>query len=155
MITITLHVVIVITSLPNTTKYFTSNTQLLFLPGLHHLHTDLIIQNVHNISLISCTSDNTLLTTMIDCNSLFSIIIKKASNVFLKDLIFTKCSSSLIENNTTDINASVILVNCYDLIIQNVMILSNEKWSLLAINVLGEFIIGSFKSKGIYKTDVL
>ena len=36
----------------NVTKYFTSNTHLLFLPGLHHLHTDLIIQNIHNISLI-------------------------------------------------------------------------------------------------------
>ena len=36
----------------NVTKYFTSNTQLLFLPGLHYLHTDLTIQNVHNISLI-------------------------------------------------------------------------------------------------------
>ena len=36
----------------NTTEYFTSNTQLLFLPGLHHLHTNLIIQNVRNISLI-------------------------------------------------------------------------------------------------------
>jgi len=42
----------------NTIKYFTSNTQLLFLPGLHHLHTDLIIQNVHNISLIGSTANN-------------------------------------------------------------------------------------------------
>ena len=43
----------------NTTKYFTSNTQLLFLPGLHHLHTNLIIQNVHNISLIGSTTNGT------------------------------------------------------------------------------------------------
>ena len=43
----------------NITKYFTSNTQLLFLPGLHHLHTHLIIQNVHNISLIGSTANGT------------------------------------------------------------------------------------------------
>ena len=49
----------------NITKYFTSNTQLLFLPGLHHLHTDLIIQNVHNISLIGSTANGTTLDTVI------------------------------------------------------------------------------------------
>ena len=53
----------------NITKYFTSNTQLLFLPGLHHLHTDLIIQNVHNISLIGSTANSTTLDTVIQCNS--------------------------------------------------------------------------------------
>jgi len=40
----------------DTTKYFTSNTQLFFLPGQHHLHINLIIQNVHNISLIGSTT---------------------------------------------------------------------------------------------------
>ena len=30
----------------NATKYFTSNIQLLFFPGLHHLYSDLIIENV-------------------------------------------------------------------------------------------------------------
>ena len=43
----------------NITKYFISNNQLLFLPGLHHVHTDLIIQNVHNISLIGSTGNGT------------------------------------------------------------------------------------------------
>ena len=53
----------------NITKYFTSNTQLLFLPGLHHLHTDLIIQNVHNISLIGSTTNGTTLDTVIMSNT--------------------------------------------------------------------------------------
>ena len=51
----------------NVTKYFTSNTQLFFLPGLHHLHTDLIIQNVHNISLIGSTTNGTTVSTVIQC----------------------------------------------------------------------------------------
>jgi len=38
--------------LHNITQYFAFNTKFLFLLGLHHLHTDLIIQNVRNISLI-------------------------------------------------------------------------------------------------------
>jgi len=47
----TIHIIIVITY--NTTCSIPPNTSpLLFLPGMHHLHTDLIIQNVHNFSLI-------------------------------------------------------------------------------------------------------
>ena len=43
----------------NITKYFASNTQLLFLPEQHQLDTDLIIQNVHNISFIGSTANGT------------------------------------------------------------------------------------------------
>ena len=53
----------------NVNKYFTSNTQLLFLPGTHYLDTDLIIQNVHNILLISSIANDTTEDTVIRCNS--------------------------------------------------------------------------------------
>ena len=72
----------------NITKYFTSNTQLLFLPGLHYLHTDLIIQNVHNISLIGnkAAINNELLDTVIQCNSTdtvyIGILIINVSNTY-------------------------------------------------------------------------
>ena len=58
----------------NITKYFTSNTQLLFLSGLHHLHTHLIIQNVHNISLIGSTANSTTLDTVIQLQGNLSTI---------------------------------------------------------------------------------
>ena len=37
--------------LNNSEKYFTSHTQLVFLPGKHHLHIDLVIQGVQNLTL--------------------------------------------------------------------------------------------------------
>ena len=73
----------------NITKYFTSNTQLLFLPGLHHLHTDLIILNVHNISLIGSAADNysTTLKATIQGNlsaiSMFNISKLTISNIII------------------------------------------------------------------------
>ena len=72
----------------NVTKYFTSNTQLFFLPGLHHLHTDLIIQNVHNISLIGSTADGTTPNTVIQlqCN-ISSILISNATKLTVRDII--------------------------------------------------------------------
>ena len=58
----------------NSTKYFTSNTQLLFLPGLHNLHTDLIIQNVHNISLIGSIANSTTPGAIIQSNASILIL---------------------------------------------------------------------------------
>ena len=48
-------------------KFFTSNSQPLFLSGVHHLHTDRIIENVHNISIISSTANDTTQVSVIQC----------------------------------------------------------------------------------------
>ena len=71
----------------NITKYFTSNTQLLFLPGLHHLHTHLIIQNVHNISLIGSTANGTTLDTVIMYINTTCITISNVSTLIIRNLI--------------------------------------------------------------------
>ena len=81
----------------NVTKYFTSNTQLLFLPGLHHLHTDLIIQNVHNISLIGSTANGTTLDTVIQCNSLYGIVMTNITNLTMKNMVVKDCIKDLVE----------------------------------------------------------
>ena len=75
----------------NTTKYFTSNTQLLFLPGLHHLHTDLIIQKVHNISLIGSTTNGTTPDTVIQCNSSVGIVMINITNLVLSNITINNC----------------------------------------------------------------
>ena len=67
----------------NIAKYFISNTQLLFLPGLHHVHTDLIIQNVHNISLIGSTANGTSDMVIKLQNNLFLLTINIMGNSFL------------------------------------------------------------------------
>ena len=86
----------------NVTKYFTSNTQLLFLPGLHHLHTDLIIQNVHNISLIGSTTNGTTLDTVIQLmHSEVNITIVNVSTLTIQNLMF--------EINTTELIVMILL----------------------------------------------
>ena len=74
----------------NINKYFTSNTQLLFLPGLHNLRDDLIIQNVHNISLIGSAANGTTLNTIIQCNRLPSIVIANVYNITIENLMFQR-----------------------------------------------------------------
>ena len=53
--------------LDNSEKYFTSHTQLVFLPGKHHLTTDLIVENVSNFTLRGYSTQ--LYNTMICLNN--------------------------------------------------------------------------------------
>ena len=86
----------------NITKYFTTNTQLLFLPGLHHLHTDLLVQNVHNISLIGSTANGTTRdTVIIQCNSLAGIIMSNITDLSMANLMIENCH---INNNFLNIS---------------------------------------------------
>ena len=76
----------------NVTKYFASNTQLLFLPGEHHLYTDLIIQDVHNISLIGSNSIPIVKIKLIQSNEIKVI---NSSIVTIKSLIISETISFL------------------------------------------------------------
>ena len=125
----------------NITKYFTSNTQLLFLPGLHHLHTHLIIQNVHNISLIGSTANGTTLDTVIQCNSSVGILMNNITNLTLRNVTIRadceKFVDSLVFSHTID--------NCFDVTLSylNIHMGCNKIWkyvfSFLGINVFGKF----------------
>ena len=126
----------------NITKYFTSNTQLLFLLGLHHLHTDLIIQNVHNISLIGSTANGTTLDTVIQCNSSVGILMNNITNLTVRNVTIRGCEK--FDGILYELVA-VTLFNCFDIILSYLNIYTEYDdaevkypLSLLGINVLGE-----------------
>ena len=64
----------------NSSEYFASNTQQQFLQGLHHLPTNLIIQNVSNISLIGMAYGTTP-ETVIQCTTSVGIIMFNITNL--------------------------------------------------------------------------
>ena len=119
----------------NITKYFTSNTQLLFLPGLHHLHTDLIIQNVHNISLIGSTANGTTLdTVIIQCNSLAGIVMSNITDLTMKNIQISNCQTTV--NIFTKLNHGMLLKDCYNIQLNRVTIIGDITHHLLTINTL-------------------
>ena len=135
----------------NVTKYFTSNTQLLFLPGLHHLHTDLIIQNVHNISLIGSTANGTTLdTVMIQCKSSVGITMSNITDLTMENICIRNChKKDIITKNfkkrwtyANFKDNSVFLKNCYNVYLNKITIIKTDNtWSykhlLLTLNTLG------------------
>ena len=120
----------------NITKYFTSNTQLLFLPGLHHLHTDLIIQNVHNISLIGGTANGTTLGTVIKCSD------HHTTCVTIANVSMVTITTLIIEAKPQQ--AYMIIKDCYFMLLNNLQfkseelyIYGTEHFILKLINIMG------------------
>ena len=114
-------------------KYFTSNTQLLFLPGLHHFHTDLIIQNVHNSSLIGSTTNGTTPDTVIQCNSSIGIVMTNTTNLIVTNITVRSCLGN--EYN----NATVLIKQCTNVQLRHVVIEeSHNSYGIVGINILGD-----------------
>ena len=124
----------------NVTKYFTSNTQLLFLPGLHHLHTDLIIQNVHNISLIGSTANGTTLDTVIQCNSSVAILMSNITNLTLSDITVKNC------NCDRHSNTAILIMECTNVQLRKITVDSNNSNGIIGINALGKSCFSYIKS---------
>ena len=124
----------------NITKYFKSNNQLLFLPGLHHIHTDLIIQNIHNISLIGRTANGTTLDAVIQCNSSVDIVMTNITNLTLSDITVKNCKSD------RHMNAAVLIMECRNVQWTRVTVDSISSNGIIGINVLGDSHFSYIKS---------
>ena len=122
----------------NISKYFTSNTQLLFLPGLHYLHTDLIIQNVHNISLIGRTAINGTTLDTVTIIQHAKIVMNNITNLTIKNFLIQRNASL----NIQFMFFSVIIRDCINVLVNYLQIHINhdgpiEFTSLLLVNILG------------------
>ena len=124
----------------NISKYFSSNTQILFLSGLHHLQTDLVIQNVHNISLLGYGN------SVIKCTKLAQILIINATGITANNLKIHRNISSFNINSDL-LYSSMIIRDCKNVLVVHLiidMIYDNQFkfYSLMVINVLGESQLG-------------
>ena len=118
-------------NLSNDIKNFTTNTQLHFLPGLHHLSTDLVIQNVHNISLIgSITAEN----VVIQCTSSpAGITMVNITNLTVQNIIIKDCRSK-----HDSLLTAVFIKQSYFIRLHSVQIYHDgHVISLVGANILG------------------
>ena len=118
--------------LMNTSKYFSSNSQFHFKMGHHYLNSDLVIQNVTNVTL---TGES---LCIIRCTSHVSIIILNVTNFRLESITFENCSANYSNylhtaHDVTTIskfkrgnNASILLCHCMSVKINNITIITAE-----------------------------
>ena len=122
-------------------NYFTSNTQLLFLRGWYSLDNNLIIQNVHNISLIGSTSERGKLLTAINSNNSFILLIN-VTLLTIKNILIPVSSSEVLL--TPPSWTPLTIKDCSTVLLDNLQIYellhieqSHYKFALLAINIMG------------------
>ena len=124
----------------NISKYFTSNTQLLFLPGVHYLNTDFIIQNVHNFSLIGNTANGSRLNSVIQCAESVSIKMIDITDLSVNNLVI-QIKETLLNNTSDLLHSLVIISDCRNVLVDHLKIYKlwdYKFYSLLVINVLGK-----------------
>ena len=126
----------------NTTKYFTSNTQLVFLRGWHSLDTDLIIQNVHNISLIGSTSERGRPLTAISSDNSSFILLINVTLLTINNILIPISSSEVLYTlpNWTPLT----IKDCSTVLLNNIQIYEplqiekpHYKFALVAVNIMG------------------
>ena len=127
----------------NSHLYFISNTTFYFAEGeYHHVHGDLIVQNVSNFSLIGTpnTSDPASPASVIKCLPEHSIYFYNVANLLVKDLKFQSCGGLLSNhnNNTQEIQWAALLFQfCTNLKIVNVYIYNPVGYGISAHSVIG------------------
>ena len=119
----------------NITKYFTSNTQLFFLPGIHHLHNDLIIQNVHNISLIGNLTNDTASWSIVNISQEVNIKIINSSIVTLKNFIIVSRAISFLHT---------INISLHNMIIDTTIIGDNVMGKSVLFNITSHKIVVTY-----------
>ena len=76
----------------NNSKYFTSNTQLHFLQGSFNINADIVIDSLHNFSLVGSGVNN----TVIECSTPSLIAIINCTNTVIKNITTgSQCGSSM------------------------------------------------------------
>ena len=123
--------------LNNSEKYFTSHTQLVFLPGSHHLHTDLVVQNISNFTLEGI-GQKEMPYTMIYCTESAQVVINNSHNINLRYLIVSECGVSKVKDLMLPL-AALDIFNCSNVILLNSLIVCQyQQCGLEVINVVGD-----------------
>ena len=120
-------------------NFSASNTQLNFLPGLHHLPTNLIIQNVHNISLIGIATNGATPDTVIQCTSSVGIVMDNITELKIQNIVIKNCKTQ-----HHSLQVAVCLKGCSFVQLQLVQVYQpRHVISLVGINILGDSYINN------------
>ena len=89
--------------LHNGTQPVVVNVEYHFLPGEHHVPANMMLQNLHNFSIIGTVSNSSLPAVLIGCSQSFYVIsISNSFFVSITNVIFKHCN--ILPKNITRTN---------------------------------------------------
>ena len=121
--------------LNNSEKYFTSHTQIVFLPGKHQLHTDLVIQDVQNLTLQGNVPSE-MNNTIIYCVRSAHVLINSSDDITITHLMVNECGISQGKELPL---VTLQSYNCSHIMLLNSMFVCQYQQCGLAVaNVVGD-----------------
>ena len=148
----------------NASKYFTSNVKLKLLSGVHQLDSAIVIKDTHHFSLLGC-SRNGKLNSTVECvrHNPGGIIISNSSYITLQNIILKDCGTvvnyALYLRRGVAIgfsSASLLINNSHSLNISHVTALQIFTNGIVLINILNSN-LNNISSNGmvvIYNNDM-
>ena len=112
----------------NDTLPVVSNVEYHFLPGEHHVPTNMTLQDLHNFSIIGTVGKPSPLAVLVlvDCPQSFIINIIDSYNVTIANVMFEQCDHPQLTN--------LLITLCYSCTIENVAFMNV---GLIATNLVG------------------
>ena len=124
----------------NGTLPVVSNVEYQFLPGEHHIPTNMELKNLHNFSIVGIIS-KTSPVILVGCLQLYTINIINSQFVIIKNIIFKHCS--ILPDKKTKIT-NVQMSSCFSCKIQNVTF---SQYGFKGFNLVGETHLHNIKIK--------
>jgi len=127
----------------NITQYFSSNTTITFLTGVHQLddNTTVLIESISQLELVGDTSGNH--DTIIQCDRKGSggFIFVNATDIQIRNLTFLNCGQNLTFEHSILCNVSCRAAIAFDtinkLLISSITVNNSSGWGVYAKRVLG------------------
>ena len=131
--------------LDNSEKYFTSHTQLVFLPGKHHLTTDLIVENVSSFTLKGNDSKE-MHNIIIYCTKQAQLALRNSHDIKIRHLSVIDCGLSRGNDMNFPLNALDVF-NCSHFTLLNFLFACQyQQCGFAVINVVGSNLLCNITS---------
>ena len=125
--------------LHNSTLPVVSNVEYHFLPGEHHVPANMMLQNLHNFSIIGTISNSSLLTVLIGCSqSLYVIYISNSFFVSVTNIMFKHCNMLLNKIGRTTLK----LFCCFSCKVENITFV---QYGIIGFNLIGRSYLNNIK----------
>ena len=118
--------------LDNSTLPVVSNVQYSFLPGEHHVPASMVLQNLHNFSIIGIFNRSSPPVVLVGCMQSYVLKVINSYNVTIANVMFKRCDQTCahVKNLT-----SLLIDICYSCTIQNTVFVN---LGLTGTNLLGK-----------------
>ena len=130
--------------------YFTSNTTIHFLPGLHLLEQNITVRGVKNLELVGGSLNGSKdPNAIIHCNGTQAgLIFENITNLKMQKIMIVNCGQSLPSNIWTSytpkkitVFAALFVANVHALNIEGVHIEASTGYGLFGLNVFGNSVV--------------